>query len=91
MPRKLSKTDQQFLEVCNTMLATSLTGSAEREGMIAVIEAFLHHKSAYRGFSYLTSDSVPVDCLPGIHGDGLDQPSFENTDPTRRKYAGVLR
>lgn len=60
---------------------------ARRNGLIDMIEAALHAIGRYRGYSYLDQKQI-TQGMPGIRwieiGIGY---TFENTDPTRRRYA----
>ena len=76
----------------NGYLASDYTGGdsvdsvSRRQGIIDLLEVTLHSVGRYRGFSYLDEKTV-TKSQPGIRwleGGGY---SFENTDPTRRRYA----
>ena len=86
----------ELREHVNGMLASSTCSADHRQGMITVLQEVLHATKNYHGFSYLTKADVPYKEKPGIqlatHRDPIsgllvcDSHSFDDTDPTRRRY-----
>ena len=93
-------TVDMLLEYANGYLASDYSGgdSVEsqnrRQGVIDLLEASLHAVGRYRGFSYLDEKAI-TKSKPGIRWfyDNSDMSrktgghTFQNTDPTRRRYA----
>lgn len=79
-----------LLDYANGYLAADYSGGdsvdslSRRQGVIDLVEATLHSIGRYRGFSYL-DDKIITKCKPGVRWECSDR--FENTDPTRRRYA----
>lgn len=83
---------EMLLEYANGYLAADYSGGdsvdalSRRQGVIDIVEACLHSIGRYRGFTYLDQKAI-TKCRPGIvwlEGGGH---TFDNCDPTRRRYA----
>lgn len=80
-----------LIEYANGYLASDYPGGdsaeavARRTGMIDLLEQALVCADRYRGYSYLDQRGI-TKSKPGIYWLEKGH-SFENTDPTRRRYA----
>lgn len=80
-----------LIDATNKILAEDFPGGDEqaqrmrRIGAIDIIEAALNAIGRYRGYTYLDETQI-VKSNPGIRWTE-DGHSFQNTDPTRRRYA----
>jgi hypothetical protein len=89
-PRK-TVSIESLLQYANGYLSSDYDGGddavsiARRTGVINLLEAALNAADRYHGFSYL-DDKVVTKSKPGIRWLEVGH-SFENTDPTRRRYA----
>lgn len=85
-------TVDMLLEYANGYLASDYSGGdsvdslSRRQGVIDLIEASLHAVGRYRGFSYLDEKAI-TKSQPGIRWLESGSHTFENCDPTRRRYA----
>ena len=81
---------EELVDFCNMLLAKSTAPSVYRNGVMVVVEHFLHETENYKGFRYLLEAEVPEGQLPGInYHDGTPLPypqRFYNTDTTRVQY-----
>ena len=81
---------EELVDFCNMLLAKSTAPSVYRNGVMVVVEHFLHETKNYTGFRYLLEVEVPADHIPGIryqNSQGLPyRERFENTDSTRVQY-----
>lgn len=81
-----------LLEYANGYLASdfesgdSADAVARRTGLINLLESALNAVDRYHGYSYL-DDKAITKSKPGIHWLASGAHTFENTDPTRRRYA----
>ena len=83
---------QKALDYANGFLSARGGSKESRYGIICMIEHILNSANRYRGYVYLGEDDVANDELPGIRWSNAnyDNPRsarFDNTDPTRRRYA----
>jgi len=90
MKRKTITVDT-LRELINRSLAVSHCSQDRRQGKIDILESILHDTGNYKGFRYLSGDSVPMGKLPGVnYKDGNPDADyvarFVNTDPTRVAY-----
>jgi len=80
-----------LIEYANGYLASdfpngdSAQAVARRRGLIDMLEQALVTAERYRGYSYLDQRGF-THCKPGIRWLEKGH-TFENTDPTRRRYA----
>lgn len=85
-------TVDMLLEYANGYLAADYSGGdsvdslSRRQGVIDLLEATLHSVGRYRGFSYLDQKAI-TKCKPGIRWLDSGNRTFEDCDPTRRRYA----
>lgn len=90
MSRKTVSIEAQ-IEYANGYLASDYLGGdsaeavARRTGLIDMLEQALVSANRYRGYSYLDQRAITLS-KPGIYWLEKGH-SFENTDPTRRRYA----
>jgi hypothetical protein len=72
--------------IVNEMLANSICGDDERQGMIEVLTTLLFSTDNYEGFRYLTESEVPAGQKPGIrwvNGKAV----FTDIDRTRIRFS----
>lgn len=93
MPARKTVDVRSMIDYANGFLAAKGGTKESRYGVICMIEALLFKANRYYGFVYLGEKEVSPDDLPGIRwadyvpGVDLSDGRFENTDPTRRRYA----
>lgn len=81
-----------LIDATNAILAEDYPGADQvaprnrRCGAIDILESALQAIGRYRGYSYLDQTQVRQS-KPGIHWLHTGEHTFENTDPTRRRYA----
>jgi hypothetical protein len=81
-----------MIEYANGYLASdygsgdSIEAQARRQGVIDLLESVLAFSQRYRGFHYLDERAI-TKSKPGIRWLEDGHYSFDNTDPTRRRYA----
>ena len=79
-----------LIQYANGFLSARGGTKESRYGVICLLEIALNRANRYRGFLYLGENEVANDDLPGIRWENYEQDRsarFENTDPTRRRYA----
>lgn len=69
----------------NDMNKISTCSKDARSGWNSFLADIMHKSDVYAGFSYLDSNQVPKDCLPGIRWNN-EGPDFSNTDETRIQW-----